>query len=150
MSNSVRRYLGYGYGLVQGHVLSGPPVLSCDSVIEAKCTRLGYRTRLSRLYTLYPLLALAFLRSSHSATPNPEQENNQRTPDKSQVPQVDPPTTGLHNSNQRQDRKKVTDHMRDKYAKRDIKLEHNSMNIIAHRVRKNELVTPPEPAPRVG
>jgi hypothetical protein len=33
------------------------------------------------------------------------------------------------------DREKVTDHMRDKYAKRDIKLEHNSMNIIAYRVR---------------
>jgi hypothetical protein len=29
---------------------------------------------------------------------------------------------------------KVTDHMWDKYAKRDIKLEHNSMNIIAYRV----------------
>jgi hypothetical protein len=28
MNNSVQRYLGYGYGLVQGHVLSGPPVLS--------------------------------------------------------------------------------------------------------------------------
>jgi hypothetical protein len=25
--------------------------------------------------------------------------------------------------------------MRDKYAKRDIKLEHNSMNIIAYRAR---------------
>jgi hypothetical protein len=28
MGNSVRRYLGYGYGLLQGHALSGPPVLS--------------------------------------------------------------------------------------------------------------------------
>jgi hypothetical protein len=36
MGNSVRRYLGYG--LVQGHVLSEPPVLSCDSVRETKCT----------------------------------------------------------------------------------------------------------------
>jgi hypothetical protein len=114
-------------------VLSGPPVLSCDSVREAKCTCLGYRIRLSRLYTLDPLLALAFPRSSHSATPDPEQENNQRTPDKSQVPQADLPTTGLHNSNQRRDREKVTDHMRDKYVKRDIKLKHNSKNIIAYR-----------------
>jgi hypothetical protein len=35
-----------------------------------------------------PLLALAFLRSSHSATPNPEKENNQGTSDKSQVHQA--------------------------------------------------------------
>jgi hypothetical protein len=131
-------------------VLSGPPVLSCDNIREAKCTRLRYGTRLSRLYTLDPLLALAFSWSSHSATPDPEQENNQRTPDKSQIPQADPPVTGLHNSNLRRDREKVTDNMRDKYVKRDIKLEHNSMNIIAYRVRQNELVTHPEPAPRVG
>jgi hypothetical protein len=83
MGNSVQRYLGYGYGLVLGHVLSLAPVLSCDSVREAKCTRLGYGIRLSRLYTLDPLLALAFLRSSHSATSDPEQENNQMTSDKS-------------------------------------------------------------------
>jgi hypothetical protein len=146
----MRRYLGYSYGLVQGHVLSGAPVLSCDSVREVKCTRLGYGTKLRRLYTLELLLVLAFPRSSHSATPDPEQENNQMTSDKSQVPQADPPVTGLHNSNQRRDREKVTDHMRDKYVKKDIKLEHNSMNIIAYRVRQNEHVTPPEPAPRVG
>jgi hypothetical protein len=30
MGNSVRRYLGYGYGLVQKHALSRPPVLSCQ------------------------------------------------------------------------------------------------------------------------
>jgi hypothetical protein len=29
MSNLVRCYLGYGYGLTQGHALSGPLVLSC-------------------------------------------------------------------------------------------------------------------------
>jgi hypothetical protein len=57
-------------------VLSGPPVLSCDSIREAKCTSLGYGTRLSRLYILDPPLALAFLRSNHSAIPNPKQENN--------------------------------------------------------------------------
>jgi hypothetical protein len=28
MGNSVRRYLGYGYGLIQGHAPSGPVVLS--------------------------------------------------------------------------------------------------------------------------
>jgi hypothetical protein len=44
--------------------------------------------------------------------------------------------TGLHNSNQRQDREKVIDHMRDKYAKRGIKLKHNSMNIITYRARQ--------------
>jgi hypothetical protein len=40
--------------------------------------------------------------------------------------------------------------MRDKYAKRDIKLKHNSMSIIAYRARHNELVVPLEPAPREG
>jgi hypothetical protein len=45
---------------------------------------------------------------------------------------------------------KVTNYMRDKYVKRDIKLEHNSMNIIAYKARQNKLVTPPEPTPRVG
>jgi hypothetical protein len=68
--------------LFRGMCHSGP-VLSCDSVREAKCTCLGYETRLNRLYTLDPPLALAFLRSSHSATLDPEKENNQRTPDKS-------------------------------------------------------------------
>jgi hypothetical protein len=71
------------------------------------------------------------------------------TPDKSQVPQADLHATGLHNLNQRRDREKVTDHMRDKYAKRDIKLEHNSINIITYRARQNELVTPSEPTPRL-
>jgi hypothetical protein len=58
------------------------------------------------------------------------------TPDKSQVPQADPPAIGLHNSNKRRDRKKVTYHMRDKYVKRDIKLKHNSMNINAYSPRR--------------
>jgi hypothetical protein len=131
-------------------VLSEPPVLSCDSVREAKCTCLWYGTKLRMLYTLDPSLALAFLSSSHSATPGPEQENNQRTPDKSQVPQAGPPVTGLNNSNQRRDMEKVTGRMRDKYAKRDIKLEYNPMNIIAYKARQNEHMTPPEPAPWVG
>jgi hypothetical protein len=46
--------------------------------------------------------------------------------------------------------KKITDHIRDKYVKRDIKLKHNSMNIIAYRARHKKLVAPLEPAPRVG
>jgi hypothetical protein len=45
---------------------------------------------------------------------------------------------------------KVTDHMRDKYAKRDIKLKLNFMDIIAYRARNNELMVPLEPAPQVG
>jgi hypothetical protein len=40
--------------------------------------------------------------------------------------------------------------MRDKYAKRYIKLKHNFMNIIAYRARQNKLVAPPEPTPQVG
>jgi hypothetical protein len=75
------------------------PQYLASSIREAKCTHLGYRTRLSRLYTLDPPLALAFSRSSHSATADSEQENNQETPDKLQVPQGDPPVNELHNSN---------------------------------------------------
>jgi hypothetical protein len=67
MSNSVRRYPGYGYDLAQGHVSSGPQYLA-TSIREAKCTCLGYETRLSRLHILEPPLALAFPRSSHLAT----------------------------------------------------------------------------------
>jgi hypothetical protein len=40
--------------------------------------------------------------------------------------------------------------MRDKYAKIDIKLKHNFMNIIAYRAGHNDLMAPPEPAPRAG
>jgi hypothetical protein len=50
----------------------------------------------------------------------------------------------------KQDKEKATDHKRNKYARRDIKLEHNSMNIIAYRTRHNEHVMPPELAPRAG
>jgi hypothetical protein len=46
-----------------------------------------------------PPLAFAFPRSSHSATTNFEQENNQETLDKLQVSQADPPVIGMHNSN---------------------------------------------------
>jgi hypothetical protein len=57
------------------------PQYLATNVREAMCTRLGYRTTLSRLHTLDPL-ALAFLRSSHSGTVDSEQENNYETPDK--------------------------------------------------------------------
>jgi hypothetical protein len=62
---------------------SDPQYLAA-SVRDVKCTRLGYRTRLSRLHTLDPPppLALAFPRSGHSATANSEHENKQETPDK--------------------------------------------------------------------
>jgi hypothetical protein len=55
------------------------PQYLASSIREAKCTHLGYGTRLSRLHTLDPPLALAFSRSSHSATADSEQENNQET-----------------------------------------------------------------------
>jgi hypothetical protein len=73
--------------------VSSGPQYSVVSVMEVKFTRFGYRIRLSRLHTLDPHLALAFLRSSHSATPDSEPKNNQRTLDKSQVPQADPLVT---------------------------------------------------------
>jgi hypothetical protein len=79
--------------LFKGMCRLSPQYLAA-SVREAKCTRLGYRTKLSRLYTLDPLLALAFPGSSHSGTRDPGQENNQGTPDKSQVPQADPLAIG--------------------------------------------------------
>jgi hypothetical protein len=84
--------------LLRGMCRPDPQYLAA-SVRDAKCTRLGYETRLSRLHTVDPPLALAFLRSSHSATADFEQENNQETPDKLQVPQAGPPVTGLHNLN---------------------------------------------------
>jgi hypothetical protein len=58
------------------------PRYLAGSVREAKCTHLGYGTRLSRLHTLDPPLALAFTRGSHSATRDPKQENIQGTPDR--------------------------------------------------------------------
>jgi hypothetical protein len=75
------------------------PQYIAASVREVKCTHLGYGTRLHTLDPPPPRLALAFPRSSHSATVDSKQENNQETPDKLQVPQVDPPVTGWHNSN---------------------------------------------------
>jgi hypothetical protein len=61
----------------------GPnPQYSAVSVREAKHTRLGYRTRLSRLHTLDHPFSITIPWSSHSATPDPEQRNNQGNPDK--------------------------------------------------------------------
>jgi hypothetical protein len=59
MGNSVRRYLGYGYGLVQGHVPFGAPVLNCDHVREVNYTCLGYGIKLSRC-TLWTPISISF------------------------------------------------------------------------------------------
>jgi hypothetical protein len=40
--------------------------------------------------------------------------------------------------------------MRNKYVKIDIKLKHNSINIVAYRVRHNELMEPTGLTPQVG
>jgi hypothetical protein len=64
MGNSVQRYLGYGYGPVQSRWFRGMrrPDLqySAVSVREAKYTRLGYKTRLSKLHTLDPSFSISF------------------------------------------------------------------------------------------
>jgi hypothetical protein len=96
-----------------------------------------------------PPLALAFPRSSHSATADSEQENNQETSDKLQVSQANPTVIGLTTRTKGETGKNVTDHMRDKCAKTDIKLKHNFTNINANRARHNEHMAPLEPALRV-
>jgi hypothetical protein len=74
---------------------------SAVRVREANYTRLGYRTRLSKLHTMYTPFSISFFVEQPFCTPNPEQENNQGTLDKSQIPQADSPVTELHNSNKR-------------------------------------------------
>jgi hypothetical protein len=74
------------------------PQYLAGSIREAKCACLGYGDRLSRLHTLVPQLALAFPWSSHLATQDLKQENNQWTLGRSQVTQADSSTTRLHNS----------------------------------------------------
>jgi hypothetical protein len=59
------------------------PQYLADSVREVKCTRLEYGIRVSRPHTPVPPLALAFPRSSHSVTQDPEQKNNQGIPGRS-------------------------------------------------------------------
>jgi hypothetical protein len=99
MSNSVRHYPGYGCSLVQSLRHPGPQYLAIG-IRKAKCARLGYETRLSRLYTLDPPLALAFLKGSHSTTLAFEQESSHGMPDRSQVHQLDLlAAPGLHNTN---------------------------------------------------
>jgi hypothetical protein len=71
--------------LLRGMCRPDPQYLA-TSIREAKCACLGYGTRLSMLHTLDPPSPLAIPRSSHSATPDPEQEKNKETPDKSPVP----------------------------------------------------------------
>jgi hypothetical protein len=71
------------------------PQYSAVNVREVKYTRFGYRTKLSRLHTLNPPFSISFSEEWSFSTPNPEQENNQGTPDKSHVPQADPPATGF-------------------------------------------------------
>jgi hypothetical protein len=95
------------------------PWYLAGSVRETKCTRLGYGTRLSRLHTLDPTLALAFPRGSHSATRDLGQKNNQGTSDRSHVPQADLSATRLHNSDKKWDREKATDHIRVKICKKN-------------------------------
>jgi hypothetical protein len=48
------------------------PQYSAANIREAKCTRLGYGIRLSRLHTLNSPLALAFPGSSRSAISDPK------------------------------------------------------------------------------
>jgi hypothetical protein len=57
-------------GLLRGMRHLAPQYLA-GSVREVECARLGYETRLSRLHTLDPSLALAFPRSCHLATRDP-------------------------------------------------------------------------------
>jgi hypothetical protein len=63
MGNSVRHYLDYSYGLIQGHALSRPQY-SAVSVREAKYTRLEYMIRISMLYTLDPQFRISFFRGA--------------------------------------------------------------------------------------
>jgi hypothetical protein len=87
-------------GLLRG-VHRPEPQYLVGSVREAKHTCLGYGTKISRLHTPDPPLALAFPRDSHLATRDPKQENNQGIPGRSQVPQADLPVTRLHNLDQK-------------------------------------------------
>jgi hypothetical protein len=83
-------------------------------------------TRLSRLHTLDPPSALVIPWGDQPATQNPGQERNHSTPGIVQVPQADPPMTGLHNTNQEQSGNNGT----------GIKQKHDFMNKIAHRARQ--------------
>jgi hypothetical protein len=68
------------------------------SVREVRCTRLGYGTRLSKLHTLDPPLAIAVLRGIQQHR-IPIKRITTGPPYRVQVPQADLPATGLHNLN---------------------------------------------------
>jgi hypothetical protein len=99
------------------------PQYSAVNGREAKYTRLGYMTRLSRLHTLDPPFSISFSEEQSFSTPDPKQENNQGTPDKvagtSSIPTCDKFAQLELEARQG----KVTDHMRDKYAKNRHKIE---------------------------
>jgi hypothetical protein len=69
------------------------------ALLRCKVYTLRVRDQTKQATHSRPTVSLSFSRSYHSATPDPEQEDNQGNSDKSQVPQVGMPTTGLHNSN---------------------------------------------------
>jgi hypothetical protein len=72
----MRHYLGYGYGLIQGHAPFGPPVLSHQRQ-EGKVYMLRVHDQAKQAaHSGPPRVALAFSRNSHSTTPDSEQENN--------------------------------------------------------------------------
>jgi hypothetical protein len=50
------------------------PQYSAVCVREAKYTRLGYKTRLSRLHTLDPLFSITFFKEQHSAHRTPSKK----------------------------------------------------------------------------
>jgi hypothetical protein len=89
MCNSVRHDLGCGYDPLQGHAPSGPPVLSCQYEGGKVYTLRVQDQAKHTTYSGPPHLALAFLRSSHSVTLVPKQENNQGTLDTSSRPTYD-------------------------------------------------------------
>jgi hypothetical protein len=93
-------------------------------------------TRLSRLHTSDPPLAIAFPRGGHLATWDLKQKNNQGIPNRSHVPQTDPLAIRLHNLDKKRDREKATNHMKVKIRKIDIKLKRNFMSMIANRARQ--------------
>jgi hypothetical protein len=59
------------------------PQYSTASVRDAKCTHLGYGTRLSRLHTMDTPTSIGFSEEQPFSNIGPKQENNQGTLDKS-------------------------------------------------------------------
>jgi hypothetical protein len=91
----VRRYLGFGYGLVQGQVSSGPAVLNCQHQ-ESKAHTLRLQDQAKQVaHSGPPHLALAFSRSGHSTHRTSSKKNNQGNSNDSHVPQADPSAAGF-------------------------------------------------------